>query len=111
MVLSDERNRLASTRPGEVGSEASAVRGRGAEEMDNQAEAAGRRERGEGVGHSKVVATILIAGLALGCASVRWSFQKAPAQRKAARTRASRGGVGGVRLRNAAPALLRGRGE
>jgi len=29
------------------------------------------------VGHSKVVATILIAGLALGCASVRWSFQKA----------------------------------
>jgi hypothetical protein len=29
------------------------------------------------VGHSKVVAFLLIAGLFSGCASVRWTFQKA----------------------------------
>jgi hypothetical protein len=29
------------------------------------------------VGHSKVVASLLIALLSLGCASLRWSFQKA----------------------------------
>lgn len=29
------------------------------------------------MGHSKIVALLLIAGLASGCASIRWTFQKA----------------------------------